>query len=183
MLSDNKDFQAKKDYLIRHSKGKVVREKYFEELSKLFHTQVQDSMLIELSESDKLISERKESQEFEDTKLKVTILFDDKTALSNLMKQAYAIYSGEIIIWTDYSRYCGMIRLPNLQLFNTFFEFSSEHYGLLNIISYDWHNEIQLDYYEEAGEYYLELVFIGPEWNSETIDVTGINTIEFPELS
>jgi DNA-directed RNA polymerase beta' subunit len=154
----------KKDLLFKKNQCKEVLEKYLAEIEKLSLQKITSNDLISLEKTEEL---RVKSLIYDSKNypvLKDTFLFKQKEKLKQVLDKLYNLYSGKILIFTDYSEYCGCIELKSLKYFNAYFDFKDEHSGIISIISKDLKNNLLLDFYEEESEFYLDIEVQGKNW-------------------
>ena len=100
---------------------------YEEELCKLTNSSHNKKyVLLPLIESDRII-EWKRAKDCSVIYRK-TLLFTEKSKINKILKDNN-FFQGGWYIWTDYSDYCGMAKITELNMFNFNFNFSDEHSG------------------------------------------------------
>lgn len=143
--------------------GKQSLKDYLKELNALTNIEVKEEMLLSKLESDAL------GKVPEDFSYKTKILFNEKERLLMFIGDLIKLKDGECYLYTAYSKKCGALKLGSLKDFNINFNFNDEHAGLLTITMKDLSNELLLDFYEEANEYYLEIETYGKNWSKARV--------------
>lgn len=144
--------------------GKQFLHEYLKELNALTNIQIEKDMLLSIEETDKL---GKVSHEMS---YKSQIFFHEKDKLLIFIGQLIKLKNGMCYLWISYSNDCGILKLNSLNDFNVNFNFEDEHAGLIAIIMEDLSNELILDYFEDNGEYYLDIETYGKEWSNAKIE-------------
>lgn len=128
----------------------IVSKRYYSLLKKITtNVSILDN-IVSLEMSDSIIDD---SEEGELLYFK-TYLFKDRTNIKeDVLKFVHA--DKGYYLWTEDSFYCGHLYMPNLLSFNFEFEFDDDENGII-VFSYP-DKKILMDYYEEAGNYYVDL--------------------------
>lgn len=160
------DLKDKREYLFRKQRGKTYLSKYLEELNAILDTAKGSYQVLSLEETDRILQRSAESINKEKV-LKYQLEFDHKEEfLIDCMIECNRLLSGMIYLFTGYSEDCGLAVVDTLMMLKPDFSFTSEHAGLISIISGDLSNKILLDFYEENNEYFLEIEIYGDLWGS-----------------
>lgn len=142
------------------SKNKYIKI-YIEELSRLVNSEFNEADL----SSSELLEKIRTAHIDRENGFKIQIPFSDKSTLKKLIDELCLISSSDgIYIVTDYSNYCGALFLNSICEFNSNFNFSDEHAGIVTIISQDLENELVLDFSEEDHRQILEIEVYGKIW-------------------
>lgn len=154
------DKKKRLDFLKRKNVGKRYMIEYLESLNKLTLNSVEDYKVLSIEETLNLDVSNKKNRK------KIYINFDDKERLSHLFNSISEMMDSEIYLFTDYSLYCGVLKLNSITDFNINFSFEDEEKGIITLRTVDNSNAIILDFYEEHGNKLLEIEVMGDEWIS-----------------
>lgn len=100
---------------------------------------------------------------------KKQIRFDEKQRLRELFTKLANCKDGHAFLLTDYSKFCGALKLNTILEFDVNFLFGDEHQGMVVISLEDNSNELLLDFFEEGSERKMEVEIFGEDWPSVQI--------------
>lgn len=156
-----------KEKRLEQARGRLSRKQYLKdylkELNALTNIEVIEDMLLSVVESNKIGSVPHENS------YKTKILFHEKDKLLIFIGKLIKLKDDKAYLFITHSKKCGLLKLDNLKDFNINFNFNDEHAGLITIFLRDLSNELLLDYYEENGEYYLEIETYGDDWSKARV--------------
>ncbi|MGI6339278.1 MAG: hypothetical protein ACOXZV_07885 [Bacteroidales bacterium] len=153
-----------RNILYRKVKGKSILNSYLEELNLIVRVKLSEKDLIPLEETEHLISRRKQISKSIPQK-KVKLKFEDKARLYGYLNALESVRNGKIILFTEYSKYCGALLLNSFNDINYDFSFDDEHSGIVSILSENLNDKLLLDFYEEDGSFFIEVETQGHLWN------------------
>ena len=152
-----------KEKRLKHARERLSRKQYLseylKELNALTNIKITEDMLLSRVESNEVGSVSREKS------YKTEILFHEKDKLSIFIGKLIKLKDGDAYLHVTHSKSCGLLKLNSLKDFNVNFNFDDEHAGLITIFFRNLSNELLLDYYEENGEYYLEIETYGDDWS------------------
>jgi hypothetical protein len=151
--------------LFQKAKGKSLMSSYLKELNLLSKLKIKVNDLITFEETEMIIHKRKEISESIPSE-KLVLKFEDKDRLLHYLSKMAELKKGKIYMFTEYSKSCGALLLNSLIDFNYNFAFSDEHSGIISFLSEDLKDKLILDFYEESGQYIIEIETQGYVWNS-----------------
>ena len=135
--------------------------KYQKELNKLVNFSVKESDLLPISKTNNFPKNKR------DVCKKISIEFNAKEKLRNYFNKLSQVKDGSCLLFTEYSKQFGALKINSLKDFNLDFEFTDEHSGIVVITIEDNSNELILDFYEVAGRgQMLDIEAYGNEWSS-----------------
>lgn len=165
--TNSEAFKKHKDFLVRKSHCKIVREKYLDELRKILLCDVSDEIFLSLEMTDKLRDPNAHQpyEKFEHDCFKKEFLFSNKQQLKFYLEKLQALNNEKLYVLTDYSQYCGAVEIKHIGHFNFKFEVHDEHAGTIIFLARSGIDRLMLDSNEENGEYYIEVEAQGKNWS------------------
>lgn len=140
----------KRDLLYRKAQGNSLRERYKEKLNLLLGTALQDTLFLNLIETDEIIKNLLERKKILTEHAEFATLDECiKHYLSReIVSECYLLLDGE---W----RYCGAYLCRNFN-FNPEFDFNKFQSDEIRLISTDFVTEIAIDYSESYSKTLIE---------------------------
>lgn len=152
-----KDLKDRLAVLKLKNLGKKYLKVYLKELNALVNINVLQENLIPLEKSPK-------AENISENKKKVRWKFDEKAKLEGLVNKLVKLRDDDLLLITEYSKFCGALKLSSLKSFNIQFDFNAEHAGIIVLRLCDNSNKLLLDYYQDEGENILEIEVSGKDW-------------------
>lgn len=155
--------EQKREFLFRKQNGRTNLPKYIEELNNLLDTAKGNYQLLNLKNTDKVLQR---AYQINNPKKTFQLKFYEKDKfLQECFTKCSKKPPDKAYFYIDFSKDCGITFIDSLLMIKTDFSFSSEHAGIIVIISEDLNNKIVLDYYEENEDSIIEIELCGEEWS------------------
>lgn len=156
----NNTNREQKEFLLKKNQGKRLKASYLSELEQLLSSKFD---LLTLEETESLIEGTRNIRD--KNRYKIITPFPNKSSLKKFIELVAENNDDIIYLYTDYSKFCGMVRIKSIKEFNTDFDFDDEHGGLIELQDEKAQNGLILDFFEENGTQKLEMETYGEDWS------------------
>jgi hypothetical protein len=146
------DQSYKRELLYRKARGKTAFNTYKAKIQFLLNKEVDDSLFLDLIETDRLITRLTEG-------IKISTEHFEFTTMRNCFEFASPkITTGSYFVLLDADwRYCGAYAHDGIPIFNSTFDFNKFYSDEIRLISTDFSTEITIDYSDTHNAKLFEL--------------------------
>jgi hypothetical protein len=147
---------TKRELLVKKANGKKYMQEYLAELNVICTRRITEDQLLSLEETYDIIARIKSHISSEST-IKEQINFDEKIKLKHVIDEVKNSFGNGLYLFTEYSKMCGVLYLEDIYQFNSDFNFTAEHAGIISLINKEITFKLVLDFYEEQSQQFLEI--------------------------
>lgn len=160
--------KTRREILSTKAYGKIYKEAHLAELKELLSSPIKEENFMTVEYTNELMHRERTYN----LKLKKITLFSDKCVLCNIIDNIASYCNGYVLFFSYYSEYCGMYVLDSILQFNCNFEYFYLKGGVISLIEINNNNCLSVDFYEENGEYWMDIGVYGDLWCSAVKDIT-----------
>ena len=155
--------QNRKQILIRKAQGRLLKDRYMEKISDLFHVDTSLTQFIGIEESDQIVHCFYNSGT-PLKKTKKTYSLDSNNKISDVLLEVKKCARGEYYVFIDSDwEYCGAFLLNDIEMLNENFVFGKTIIDCFFIVNKNLTDAYLLDYYDDYTEmghvYFIDIEY------------------------